>query len=254
MNLSLSFWACYKDDIKLILAAPQKLLVIEDLCVSLELKDLKNIFNETIKNFVDFTKEHLFEPALNIKEFYINLKDVTKEKFSQILYEKRCIYSASVIRKIHKLYNNNIIAVNNDLVRNVFRHWYSKDNFSVDEYNPDFTKIYRDDEFYNNLENIDSNEESLKIFLEKIVILSHILDREFRNYVDNNVNAIKGLFGKKFEKYEDDYILRLYKQINSYYAKILETLFYNDVKRVVEIGGTFGRLHMKTCNLIVLTN
>lgn len=123
MNLTLSYWACFKEDVKLIIAAPQKLLVIEDLCVSVELKDLKNIFHETLKNFVDFSKEDLFEPAMNVKEFYMNFKDVAKEKFSQILYEKRCIYSASVVRKVHKLFNNNMIVADNDLVRNLFRHW-----------------------------------------------------------------------------------------------------------------------------------
>lgn len=91
------------------------------------------------------------------------------------------------------------------------------------------------------------------IFLEKIVILNHIFDREFRNYIDHNVNPIKGLFGLKFDKFDDDFVINMYKKINSYYAKILETLFFNDLKRIDDFQ-TLGRFFMKTCKLIVLTN
>jgi hypothetical protein len=121
--LTLGYWACFKDDVKLMIGAPQKLLVIEDLAVSLELKELKNIFHETLKTFVEYSKEDIFDPSLNVKEFYTNFKDVAKNKFSKVLYEKKCIYSGSVVRKVHKLFNNNMIAVDNDLVQNVFRHW-----------------------------------------------------------------------------------------------------------------------------------
>jgi hypothetical protein len=91
------------------------------------------------------------------------------------------------------------------------------------------------------------------MFLEKIVILNHIFDREFRNYIDHNVNPIKGLFGNKFDQFDDNYVIRLYYQINSLYAKILESLFYNDAKRLEEVECS-GRFYLQTCKLIVLTD
>lgn len=82
--------------------------------------------------------------------------------------------------------------------------------------------------------------------------MNHLIDREFRNYIDHNVNPIKGLFGNKFDHFEDSYVLNMYRKINSYYAKILESMFYNDVDRIEKIEG-FGRFYLKTCNIIVLT-
>lgn len=76
-----------------------------------------------MKTFIEFSKEDIFDPCVNVIEFYTNLKDIAKTKFSKILYEKKCIYSGSVVRKVHKLFNNNMIPVDNDLVQNVFRHW-----------------------------------------------------------------------------------------------------------------------------------
>lgn len=125
--------------------------------------------------------------------------------------------------------------------------------YRIDENCPDFNKIYRNEEFYDSLENIDPTEENLQIILEKIVILNHIIDREFRNYIDHNVNPIKGLFGNKFDQFDDQFVINLYLKINANYAKILETLFYNDVKRLEDIP-SFGRFYLQTCKLILLTD
>ena len=243
----MSYWACFKDDVKLIFAAPQKLLVIEDLAVSLELDDLKKIFNETIKHFFELAKESSFEPALNVPEFYILIKDIPKEMFAVNLYDKKCQYSASVVRKIHKIYNNNMVVADNDLANHVFRHVYLLIlNYRIDEDTPDFTKIYRNEEFYKNLENIEPTEESLKIILEKIAILCHLVDRNFRNYIDQNVNPLKRLFAKKFDKFDDNYVINLFNQINVEYSKKLEMVFYEDIKRVAETPFV-GRNLLRNC-------
>jgi hypothetical protein len=86
----------------------------------------------------------------------------------------------------------------------------------------------------------------LKIFLEKIVILNHIFDREFRNYIDHQINPIKGLFGGKFDHFDDKLIINLYMQINSKYAKLLESLFLNDVNRFEDMV-YYGRDYLVTC-------
>jgi hypothetical protein len=121
--MTLAYWACFKDSTRIILAAPQKLLVLEDLAVFIELSELRRIFNKTVASFIDYSKQEYFLPSQNVPEFYINFRDIVKNDHSQIIYEKRSMYIASVIRKVHSTFNNNMVTCDNDLIQNLFRHW-----------------------------------------------------------------------------------------------------------------------------------
>jgi hypothetical protein len=76
--------------------------------------------------------------------------------------------------------------------------------------------------------------------IEKLVIISHLYDREFRHYLDNGQNPLKTMFNKRFAKYDINKVRDLFHQINAFYVTELETLFLEDMKRI-ETVPTLGR-------------
>jgi hypothetical protein len=121
-NLTLSYYACYNDEVRLLLAGPNKLLVIEDIATFNTLEDLQFMFVKAINEFKVRAKREQFVPNLSIPDFLDCIKLISQELFSTELFDKRCQYTASVFRKIHKIYNQNFLVMPNGLVDKTYEH------------------------------------------------------------------------------------------------------------------------------------
>ena len=96
-----------------------------------------------------------------------------------------------------------------------------------------------------------NDEEALEILIEKIVIISHLCDREFRNYLENGHNPLKILFNKKFSHHSDKLVLKLFNEINAFYISELEKLYIEDTKRLNN-AMTNGRFILKNCKIFLI--
>lgn len=115
-NLSAAYYACYHDDIKLFYGGSPKILLEEDLAVNLDLEQLQRIYVKSLQKYKELAKFNCFNPCLNLVDFNIHFKSVVQANHPEELYEKKCQFSASVFRKIHEIYNENVFLVPNYLV------------------------------------------------------------------------------------------------------------------------------------------
>jgi hypothetical protein len=123
INLTMSHYACYHDEIRLILGSPNKLLFIEDLAL-MELEQLQFAFYKMIQDFKIQAKESVFDPNTNINDFIYCFRLIVQETQTD-LFDKKCQYTAAVFRKLHKIYNKNMIFMPNNLVKRTYDHMYN---------------------------------------------------------------------------------------------------------------------------------
>ena len=123
VNLSMSHYACYYDEIKVLFGAPNRLIFIEDLAM-LELEHLQYIFYKMISDFGSYAKNDYFDPNMNIQDFISCYKLIVQETQPD-LFDKKCQYSASIFRKLHKIYNKNILYMPNNLAKRTYDHMYN---------------------------------------------------------------------------------------------------------------------------------
>lgn len=115
-NLSASYYACYHDDIKLFYGGNPKILLEEDLAINTDLILLQKAYVKSLEKYKQLAKYNSFNPCLNLVEFNLHFKDVVQAYNTELLFDKKCQYSASVFRKIHEIYNENIFLMPNYLV------------------------------------------------------------------------------------------------------------------------------------------
>ena len=65
-------------------------------------------------------------------------------------------------------------------------------------------------------------------------------DKEFKNYMDSGQFPLKIMFGNKFNDLDENIIIENYLNIVELYVKELESLFFNDLKRI-SLTPTKGR-------------
>jgi len=121
-NLTLSHYGCFFDSIKIIFASPNKLLHFEDLVVNFSLEELQYMFVQTIQEYKNRASQHLLNPPLIPPEMYERIHEITQEIHGEKLFEKKCLYTAAVFRKIHKLYPENILFMPNYLVQRTYEN------------------------------------------------------------------------------------------------------------------------------------
>lgn len=121
-NLSLSYYGCFYEGIKIIFSSPNKLLHLEDLIVNYSLEQLQLMFLETLEEYKRRAKIEEFNPPLIPPELYEKISEISQDIHGEKLYDKKCQYSASVFRKIHKLYPDNILFMPNNLVQRTYEH------------------------------------------------------------------------------------------------------------------------------------
>ena len=122
--LTASNYACYHDDIKLFYGGNPKILVEEDLCVNLDLETLQKCYINVINIYKNSAKNNTFNPCLNLGDFNQQFKDTVQANFPELLFEKKCQFTASVFRKIHEIYNENILLTSNYLVDLTYSYAY----------------------------------------------------------------------------------------------------------------------------------
>ena len=121
-NLTLAFYGCYYEQMKVIYSSPNKLLHLEDLVIHNSLEEIQYLFYLSAQEYIKRAKEHEFTPALTPPEFYSNLQKIVQEIHTEKLFDKKCQYSAAVFRKIHKLYPDNILFMPHHLVMKTYEH------------------------------------------------------------------------------------------------------------------------------------
>jgi len=122
--LTASNYACYHDDIKLFYGGNPKILVEEDLCLNLDLMQLQKCYIKTIDFYKISAKSNSFNPCLNLGDFYRHFKDIAQANFPELLFEKKCQFTASVFRRVHEIYNENILLTSNYLVDLTYSYAY----------------------------------------------------------------------------------------------------------------------------------
>jgi hypothetical protein len=115
-SLTSSNYACYQDETKLFYGGNPKILVEEDLSINLDLIQLQKCYVKTIDHYKNSIKLNSFNPCLNLGDFNQHFKDIVQANFQELLFEKKCQYTASVFRRIHEIYNENILLTSNYLV------------------------------------------------------------------------------------------------------------------------------------------
>jgi hypothetical protein len=115
--------------------------------------------------------------------------------------------------------------------------------FRNDAFCPEYDEIYRGKEYFAKLEELKNDQTSLEEVIEKICIVSHLIDKEIIHYFDNGHNPLKLLLGGKFNKYSDDQVIKTFRKINSLYQQELQKLFFDDLQNISKsptIGRTFA--------------
>jgi hypothetical protein len=239
INLTMSHYACYYEEIKLLLAGPNKLLYIEDLA-TLELEELQFLFFKTVSEFKVKADNDYFDPNIHPKDFLYCLKLLSREIHTEKLFDKKCLYTAAVYRKLHKVYAKNMLFMPNELVVKTYNHL-------TDSFCPEYDEIFRDKEYQKKLSEMKVDEEGLEILIEKMVIISFLYDKEFRNYLEGNKNPLKIMLNGKFAQYDLQLVQSLFNQINAFYMRELEALFFDDLKRISKTEAN-GRVMLKDYN------
>lgn len=122
LNLSASYYGCFYENIKIIFSSPNKLLHFEDLVVNYSLEELQLMFIQSIEEYKKRARHNLFTPPLIPPEMYEKIQEITQEIHGEKLFDKKCQYTASIFRKIHKLYPDNILFMPNYLVQRTYEH------------------------------------------------------------------------------------------------------------------------------------
>jgi hypothetical protein len=91
-----------------------------------------------------------------------------------------------------------------------------------------------------------NDNEALSEIIEKFVILSHIYDREFKNYILFTHNPLEIMFEGRFNKYSSQEVINLFHQIDKLYISELEKVFFDDLKRITYSSGS-GRFWNIEC-------
>lgn len=115
-NLTSAYYACYQESTKLFYGGIPKMVVEEDLAINMGLIDLQKCLFETLEKYKKLASLNTFQPCKNLADFSIHFKSIAQAYFTETLYDKKCQYSASVFRKIHELYDENILLMPNHLV------------------------------------------------------------------------------------------------------------------------------------------
>jgi hypothetical protein len=230
VNLTMCHYTCYYDNIKLLLAGPNKLLVIEDLC-TMELEELQFLFFQTMNEMKVKAKNNYFDPNVNTKDFINCFKMLSRELHTEKIHDKRCLYAAAIYRKLHRIYNNNMLFMPDELINNTYKHL-------TDSFCPDYEEVFRGREFQQKVSDMKNDKEGLEVLLEKLVIISYIFDREFRHYLENGKNPLKLILNGKFANYETGLVQAIFSQINAFYMRELEQIFFDDLKRIENTEST----------------
>lgn len=123
-TLTAGNYACYHDDTKLFYGGNPKILLEEDLCLNLDLTQLQKCYINAIDIYKNSAKMNVFHPCLNLGDFNQHFKDIVQANFPELLFEKKCQFTASVFRKIHEIYNENILLTSNSLVDLTYSYAY----------------------------------------------------------------------------------------------------------------------------------
>jgi hypothetical protein len=233
VNLSMSHYSCYYDEIKLLLAGPNKLLVIEDLA-TMELEELQYLFFQTMNEMKARAENYYFDPNVNPRDFILCFKMLSRELHTEKIHDKWCQYTAAIYRKLHKIYNNNMLYMPNELVDKTYKHL-------TDSFCPEYEEVFRNKNYQLKVNEMKNHKEGLEILIEKLVIISYLYDKEFRHYIENNKNPLTKILNGKFASYDTELVQSLFFEINSFYMRELEEIFFNDLKRIGQTP-TAGRV------------
>ena len=82
--------------------------MIEQIAASLELDQLRQIFEDSLKEYKERAVNEQWNPSDAPIDVHNRLREVAAEVFSQELYGDQMEYQASILRRCTKLYNKGV--------------------------------------------------------------------------------------------------------------------------------------------------
>lgn len=214
---------------------------MEDLALSLPLDELQQMFVNVLNSFKEKAKNNEFYPSLNVPDFYECIRNISKELFETVFFSKRCQYTAGVFRKIHRIFNHNMLLMNNILADLTYQN-------ITDNLCPEYDRIFRGKVYESFLDDLSKDKETFEELMEKLCILSHLVDKEFQNYLVSNSNPLPFMFNGLFKDIPKNGVSATFGKYNAIYGKELETLYITDMSRIPDLHES-KRSNLRECIL-----
>ena len=93
---------------KLFFGRPSPLILIEHLVASLELDQLRQIFDESMNEFSERAVNRMWNPAYAPIDVHNRMREIASEKYEQELNGDLMEFQAGILRKCTKLYTNGV--------------------------------------------------------------------------------------------------------------------------------------------------
>ena len=215
-ELSAAYWGCEDNKAGVLAGGAHPLVVHEDLIASLSLEELKEMFYSCIEKHLHMFSSLGRVPPEDVTEFYYYVRKKARESFPQLTH-KRNLYTASLVNEAAK---------SSDKVAVLYDHFECQRLKEVLEGEvPRFGSVYSDTEYSGSFEDL----------IEKVVILSHIDNRVFRNFIEEGGNPLKVMFGGNY--YRDlSEVRAAFAHYNQEYSKVLTESYQKDISRIAYLS------------------
>jgi hypothetical protein len=131
---------------KIFFGAPNPLFIFEDIALSYSLDELKHMFYETLEYVEKYGELENWAVITEPVDFTYNFTTVSKF-YNHRLYKKKMMYTASVMRKLMKIYKKVGMICHNSHVQKV-REYVEDPNL------PEFDKIFHQDEYHEKISTV----------------------------------------------------------------------------------------------------
>lgn len=166
-----------------------------------------------------------FDPALNTLDFYHYIVTFARLSYEAELLHTRNLYSLSIFKKTLDQIDNTVLVHDHNQCELITKLFETHDI-------PKFDKIFVQKEYNGNFEEM----------MEKIVILSHIDDRYFRNSMEKGVNPLKFMFKGMFKNNLEE-VKQAFMHFNKEYSQALTKGFIQEIERIPTLSKRGRKIH-----------
>ncbi|CAI2368988.1 unnamed protein product [Moneuplotes crassus] len=211
--------------------APNKLFVLEDICLNYSLDQLKEKFLDGIENYKSRNKEGLYVPQTEPADYKFNFRQWALKDHK--MYSTEMMYTAAMTRKLLKLYKKVGLTCENHHAKKI-RKYIEDPNL------PEFDKIFHQDEYFSKLKSVLARDEDCEVLIEKLAILSYLHSDYFRSFLECGVNPLHQMFSSRYEYIPlEDLLVIFYEKLEPY-QKIIKDSFFRQLTSL-ETYPSYGR-------------
>ncbi|CAG9325926.1 unnamed protein product [Blepharisma stoltei] len=207
-------WGSESNQAGVVAAGAHPLAIHEDLIHNISLPRLKEIFHTSLNKHLARAKSLGFEPSINTAEFYYYLTISARLHFQNELLRTRNIYTAAVLKKTLGNFDNVALVHDHNECELLL-------NILLDEKTPDFDTIFIGKEYNGSFEEA----------MEKIVILSQIDNRFFRQCMEMGENPLKIMFNGSMKNSLEE-VKEAFKHFNKEYSGSLTKGLIQEIERI----------------------